>query len=160
MDSLVKIYLERAENEFRFAKVAFNLSGSEEFKIKLGANKRDTFYSSVISHCYYAIFYSAKALLLSRGIKTKIPNEHKKTYEEFKKNFVDSGKMDKTLLKIYGDLIIKADELLSLFAYEKRKRGNFTYKTISQANKEPAKESLGNALLFFKNINVIIEKNE
>ncbi len=85
MDSGVKLYLERAEHEFRLAKTIFNLSGTEKLKIELGANPDDTFYSAVISHCYYSIFYCAKSILLTKGIKTKVLNEHKKTYEEFKK---------------------------------------------------------------------------
>lgn len=160
MDSLVKLYLERSENEFRFAKVAFALSGKENLKIELGANAKDTFYSYVISHCYYSIFYCAKAILLSKGIKTKSPKEHKKTYEEFKKNFVDNGEFDNNLIKIYDDLIVKADELLSLFAHEKWKRGHFTYKTLPQANIEPAKESLDNTIKFLSNIKAVLENEK
>ena len=158
MDSEVKLYLERAEHEFRLAKVMFNLSGIEKAKIELGANPYDTFYSAVISHCYYSIFYGAKAILLKKGIKTKIPNEHKKTYEEFKKNFVDNGELDIELFKIYNEMIIKADELLSLFSHEKWKRGHFTYKTIAQANINPAKESIENTIKFLSNIKKVLEK--
>ena len=152
MDSKVKLYLERAENELRFAKVVFNLSEKENLKIELGANPNDTFYSAVISHSYYAIFYSAK------GINTKSPEEHRKTYEKFKKIFVDSGELDNKLLKIYDDLIVKADELLSLFAHEKWKRGHFTYKILAQANIEPAKESIQNTIKFLSNIKQVLEK--
>lgn len=154
----VKIYLERAENELRLSKTIFNLSGDEDSKNKLGANPDDTFYSAVIAHAYYSIFYSAKAILLSKGIKTKTPNEHKKTYEKFKKIFVDKGILDRETLKIYDSLIIKADELLKLFAHEKRKRGYFTYKTISQANIEPAKESVNNTIKFLSSIKSVLEK--
>ena len=45
-----------------------------------------TFYSSVISHSYYSIFYAAKALLLKKGLKTESPNVHTKTYFIFKKD--------------------------------------------------------------------------
>ena len=61
MDSEVKLYLERAENELRLSKAIFNLSSKEKIKLDLGANPEDTFYSAVISHSYYYIFYSAKA---------------------------------------------------------------------------------------------------
>ena len=158
MDSKVKLYLERAENELRFTKVAFNLSEKENLKIELGANPNDTFYSAVISHSYYAIFYSAKAILLTKGINTKSPEEHRKTYEKFKKIFVDSGELDNKLLRIYNDLIVKADELLSLFAHEKWKRGYFTYKILAQANIEPAKESIQNTIKFLSNIKQVLEK--
>ncbi|MEK6936020.1 MAG: HEPN domain-containing protein [Nanoarchaeota archaeon] len=160
MDSKVKLYIERAENEFRLAKAIFNLSKNEKAKIELEANPDDTFYSAVISHSYYSIFYSAKAILLSKGIKIEFPQEHKKTFFAFKENFVDTGLLDKELLVIYDDIIVKADELLSLFAQEKWKRGHFTYKIISQANVEPAKESIDNIIKFLVNIKAVLENNE
>ena len=158
MDSKVKLYLERAENELRLAKAVFNLSQNEKAKTELEANPNDTFYSAVISHAYYSIFYCAKAILLSKGIKTSAPEEHKNTFFAFKENFVDTGLLDKELLKIYDDMIIKADELLSLFAHEKWKRGYFTYKTVAQANVEPAEESIDNTIKFLSNIKAVLEK--
>jgi len=160
MDSKVRLRIERAENEFRLAKAVFNLSKNERVKIELGANPDDTFYSAVISHSYYSIFYSAKAILISKGIKTEAPEEHRKTFFAFKENFVDTGLLDKELLIIYDDIIVKADELLSLFAHEKWKRGHFTYKTISQANVEPAQESIDNTIKFLANIKAVIDKQD
>lgn len=154
----VKLYIERAENEFRLGKALLKLSEKENVKIELEANPTDTFYSAAISHCYYAIFYSAKAILLSKGIETKPPEEHKKTFDEFKKNFVDTGILDIELLKIYNNMLIRASELLHLFAYEKWKRGHFTYHTIAQANVEPAKESIENSRKFLTSIKKVLEK--
>ena len=157
MDSRVKLYIERASNELRLAKAIFSLSQTEETKIKLGANPNDTFYSAVISHCYYCIFYSAKAILFSVNIKTKPPEEHKKTYKQFKINFINNNRLDLELLNIYNDFIIKAEELLSLFSEEKYKRGHFTYKTIAQANIRPAEKSIQNATKFLKNIMLVLK---
>ena len=156
MDSEVKLYLERAENELRLSKAIFNLSSKEKIKLDLGANPEDTFYSAAISHSYYCIFYSAKAFLLSKGIKTKVPDEHKKTYFEFKK-FVDSGEIDSSLEEIYGALIVPASELLKLFYWERKKRGKFVYHTLPQANKIPAKESIKNAIKFLSSIKKVLE---
>ncbi len=158
MDINIKQYLERSENELKVSTVLKNLSNFDDEKEKLGAEKEDTFYSSVISHAYYAIFYSAKAILLTKEIKTSFPEVHRKTLEEFKKNFVDSGILDLELLKIYNKIIIRADELLGLFQQEKKKRANFVYKTIPQANIEPANESISNAKKFVSHIKQIIEK--
>jgi hypothetical protein len=69
----VKQYLERAKNELRVAIILNNISQDEEEKIKLGCIEGDTFYSSVISPAYYSIFYSAKAILLTRGVITDFP---------------------------------------------------------------------------------------
>ena len=55
-------------------------------------------------------------------------------------------------------MIVRADELLQIFKDEKWKRGHFTYKTISQANVEPAKESMDNTIKFLANIKAVIEK--
>jgi len=51
-----------------------------------------------------------------------------------------------------------ADELLDLFGREKWKRGNFTYKTIPQANMPHADESVTNAKKFLQNIFAVIKK--
>lgn len=160
MDSKVKLYLERAENEFRLAKAIFNLSQKENLKPMLEANPKDTFYSAVISHCYYSIFYCAKAILLTKNIDTKAPEIHKKTFELFKKAFVDTGKLNIELLKIYRKMIVRADELLHILKQERWKRGHFTYHTIAQANIEPAKESINNAKKFLINIKGVIENEQ
>ena len=154
----IKLYMERAENEFRSAKTLFNISSRGEIKIKLGANPRDTFYSSVISHSYYAIFYAVKALLLTKNIETKAPAIHRKTFNTFKEKFVETRILNHGLLNIYQDMAIKADELLNIFGREKRKRGQFTYNIIAQANIKPARDSLDNAKKFITTLTQLIER--
>ena len=151
------LYIQRAKNELDLAKATFRLSIEKDLKIRFELRKDSTFFSNVISNAYYCIFYSAKALLYTKGIITNPPEEHRKTLEEFEK-LVNSGDIDVKLLRIYKSIIIKADKLLGIFRREKSKRGNFTYKKLPQANLEPAKESLNNAEKFFKNINLIIKK--
>ena len=119
-----------------------------------------SFYSSVISHSYYAIFYAAKAILLTKDIVTKSPEVHKNTFEEFKKNFVDTNELDVSFLKIYQKMIVRADELLEIFKDEKWKRGHFTYQTIPQANKEPAEDSLKHSKFFVSNVMKVIKEND
>ncbi|MBU2634485.1 MAG: HEPN domain-containing protein [Nanoarchaeota archaeon] len=157
MDTKVKIYLERAENEYDIARVMFKISQEQETKLNFELEKDETFYSAVISHSYYSIFYATKALLLTKKIETSSPEVHRKTLEEFKKHFIDTGELDVELLRIYKKMIVRAEELLEIYKTEKRKRGDFTYKTIPQANVEPSKESLENTKIFLKNIKRIIE---
>lgn len=145
---MVEIFTERADNEIMAAESLKRLSEEAKAKTDFKIPKKTTFYSSVISHSYYAIFYAAKAMLLTKGIKTSSPDVHKKTYEEFENAFVKTGLLNKKLLEIYNDLIVKASDLLEIFRDEKWKRGNFTYNVIPQANKSPAQESLINAKLF------------
>ncbi len=154
MEKLIKLYLEKAENELVLAESLFKISGDNLIKEKLDVDSKETFYSAVITHSYYCIFYCAKAILLLKNVKTKTPNEHKKTYDEFKKL---RGFIDKSLFEIYETESLKAETLLKIFFDEKKKRSKFTYKTLPQANIQPAKESLGNAGRFFRNINNIIK---
>jgi len=158
MDSKVELYLKRARTEMNMGLLLLKSSNNKllnDFDIP----EDETFYSGVISHCYYSIFYSAKAMLLTKGIDTKAPEVHKKTLEEFKKQFIDSGILDMKLLMIYKKMIVKAESLLQIFKSEKKKRGDFTYNTISQANIEPANESLDNAKIFFKHCNAYLNQD-
>ena len=159
MSDEAELYLQRAENELVAAQVLFDVSSKvtlqkEEFKIE----KEFTFYSAVISHAYYCIFYAAKAMLIQEKIKTEASEVHKKTVEAFEEYLVKTGKLDVELLKISQKIIVRAEELLGIFSQEKRKRGEFTYQKLPQANKHPAKESLDHAAFFFKNINKIVRK--
>ena len=159
MDSKVKLYLKRARTEMNMATLLLKTSNNKilnDFDIP----EDETFYSGVISHCYYSIFYSAKAMLLSKNIETEAPEVHKKTLDDFKEHFIDSGIFDMKLLLIYKKMIVKAESLLEIFKIEKKKRGNFTYNTIAQANIEPANESIENAKTFFKHCNAYLTEEK
>ena len=158
MDSTAKIYLQRALNEISAAKLLFAVSNDQKKKQEFQIEEETTFFSSVISHSYYAIFYGAKAMLLTKGMKTEMPDVHKKTYEVFEEHFVKTGMLDMELLTIYQKMLVRADELLQIFRDEKWKRGHFTYQTIPQANREPAEQSIRNAVTFIKNIRPVLEK--
>ncbi|HZX45299.1 MAG TPA: HEPN domain-containing protein [Candidatus Nanoarchaeia archaeon] len=127
-----------------------------KLKTELELLEKDTFYSGAIAHAYYAIFYATKALLLKERVKTKSPNIHKATLDSFAYYFVISGKLDLELLKIYRSAIIRADSLLGLLLSEKDKRGEFTYQKLPDANKQPAEESIKNAIIFLTHINKLI----
>lgn len=150
------LFLDRAKNELDLAKAIFKLSNEPRLKVEFEIKEDATFFSNVISNSYYCIFYSAKAFLYTKGIRTKVPEEHRKTLDHFEE-FVKSGEIDKELLIIYKDVVVKAEELLGIFIKEKGKRGEFTYKKLPQANKDPAKESLERAEKFLHNINLIIK---
>ena len=139
MDLGFKIYLKRSLNELNLARIIMDVSLNKEIQVNIfNIEIEDTYFSSTISHAYYSIFYGAKAYLLTKGIKTEPPEEHKKTFDEFKL-LVDVGIIDVELLRAYEEVIIKADTLLGIFKQEKNKRGKFTYRTLPQANIEPAK---------------------
>ena len=156
MDSQVEIFIKRANNELLAAESLKRLSEEVKYKDEFSIPQDATFYSSVISHSYYAIFYAAKAILLTKNIKTTSPNIHRITYDLFEKTFVKTGVLDKKLLQIYTDIVVKTGDLLEIFKDEKWKRKNFTYQVIAQANKTPAENSLKNAKLFIANISKVI----
>ncbi len=157
MDSKIKLYLERAENKLILARTNFDISISIDLKKSLRIPEENTFFNDVISDSYYCIFYTSKAYLILKGIITNPPEEHKKTYESFKK-FVDSGILDSELLTIYDAESEKADYFLNIFSKEKSKRGRFTYNVNSNANIPFAEESLKNAKMFLSRIKAVIEK--
>ncbi|MBI4738841.1 HEPN domain-containing protein [Candidatus Woesearchaeota archaeon] len=151
MDFEHKVYFARAQNELNLSGMVQKISDDKKMQVEIFGMKEDTYYSAAISHAYYSIFYAAKTYLLLKGIKTSAPEEHKKTFEEFSK-LVDKGTVDIELLKIYQNMLMKADTLLHIFELEKCKRGKFTYRRIPEANQEPAQESINNAKVFFNNI--------
>ncbi|MEK6903503.1 MAG: hypothetical protein AABW64_02555 [Nanoarchaeota archaeon] len=93
------------------------------------------------------------------GIKTEVPNEHKKTYEHFKK-IVESKRLDKQLAEIYEEESNKAETLLKIFFDEKRNRGRFMYNINANANKPFAEQSIKNAKFFTSTIKYLIESGE
>lgn len=157
MDSEASLYMQRAEDEFLLSEKDMKISVDTNAKANLGIPQEKTFFYSVISHAYYSIFYSAKAYLISQGIRTKPPEEHKKTYEEFCR-MVKTGRIGRQLLEWYEAEAAKAETLLSIFFTEKKKRGIFTYNVKSQANIPYAKESIQNAREFTSSIKAILEK--
>lgn len=157
MDSRVDLYLKRADDELLLAKINFDISTKDNLKDILNIEKTKTFFNDVISQAYYSIFYSAKAYLLSKGIETKPPEEHKKTYLEFKK-LVESGELKSELLDIYERESDKAEVLLDIFFKEKKKRGNFVYNMNSQANIPFTEESISNSRKFISTIKNLLKK--
>jgi uncharacterized protein (UPF0332 family) len=157
MDSEVNLFLERANNELLAAKVLKKVSEEEKIKAEMQIPSETTFYSSVISHSYYAIFHTARAALLTVGIKIDSPFIHNKAYEQFKREFVDNGKLDKHILEVYETMLMRAQDLLQIMKQEKKKRGMFIYKSIPKANEEPAETSINNARLFVSSITKFIK---
>ncbi|MEK6816464.1 MAG: hypothetical protein AABY09_02535 [Nanoarchaeota archaeon] len=151
-----KLYMERSKNELALAGMIFEMSLNGDIQVKVfNAVGSDTYFSAVISHSYYSIFYAAKGYLMSKGIETKHPDEHRKTYESFK-SLVDKGFLDVDLLKLYESVLVKADTMLEIFRVEKGKRAMFTYHRLPQANREPASESLENAKTFYRHISQLL----
>ena len=156
MDSDTNICLDRANNELLLASAIHLLSNEPKVKEETFNLPREiTFYSAVIAHAYYSIFYSAKAYLISKGFAVPEQGQHNAVYQKFKK-IVKTGELNHELLIIYEDTKVKAEILLSILEYEEEKRTEYTYKKLPQANKEPAEKSLENASFFISHIKEFI----
>src|SRR3989344_809194 len=121
MDSKVEMFVKRARSEIDSAEILFQASENKKLKGNFKVNEDSTFYSGVISHSYYSIFYCAKAMLLTKKIETDAPEIHKKTLEKFKEIFIDTGLLDTKLLIIYQAMIVRAEALLEMYKAEKRR---------------------------------------
>jgi len=158
MDPIVKLYFERAENEIDLAESILTISDNNDMKKQFNIDASRTFYSGVITHSYYSMFYSVKAYLLSKNISIKSEQgQHQQIYFQFKK-LVDKGVIDKELLEMYENVKVKAEYLLDILDKERKRRTEVTYQKLPQANKEPAKESLENAKTLIKYLRRVGEK--
>ncbi len=151
MDLEVSLLIKRAENELLAARALKKISEDTSLKISAELPSDTTFYSSVISHAYYAIFYSAKAYLIKRGVMLPEQGQHQAVYFAFKK-LVRETQIIADLIAFYDEIKLKTETLLEIFETEGENRAKFTYKTLAQANKEPAESSIRNAQLFFSYI--------
>ena len=57
---------------------------------------KDGDFDSCVSRCYYAMFYSAEAILLTKDLKA---SSHKGVISLFSEHFIKTGKLDKELGK-------------------------------------------------------------
>lgn len=115
----------------------------------------------IITISYYSMFYLANALLYKFNYKVGDKISHKITADSlivFARN-----KLKKTLIESYEDLknetlaVIKSDEIIQDFDYERRKRGTIQYHTPEKIKKTKAKTSLNRAKDFMLELNKLIK---
>ncbi|GBO52312.1 hypothetical protein APA_5402 [Pseudanabaena sp. lw0831] len=100
-------------------------------------------YRSCISRSYYAMFYSAQALLLLEGFDT---STHRAVIKLIGQHFVNTGKMNPEIGSFLGD------------TYELRQASD--YKANFLADDTVAQTSLDNAKRFVDEVNKILSKSE
>jgi uncharacterized protein (UPF0332 family) len=88
---MFRLYLKRAQNELNLSLMILRISDDTNLQGSVFKLPNDTYYSAVISHAYYCIFYAAKAYLLAKGIKTEPPEEHKRTFDAFQRLVNEGG---------------------------------------------------------------------
>jgi hypothetical protein len=160
-------FLKNSINSLTTSRVLFALSTREDTRKKIGLAGFDSFLW-VINSAYYSMFYLARALLESKGIKIKTElSIHATTFNAFVYNFYLTGKIERSLIEQYQEAGIEASEILGKeqakklieeFSNEKEKRGRFTYETGETAMKNKAQTSLDRAKKFNEEMRKILGK--
>lgn len=101
------------------------------------------YYNEAISRCYYAMFYAASALLLSKGHRFK---KHSQLISAFGQYFVKEGKVPKELHAI---LIAAFDE-----------RTDADYVPLRKFEKKDAIQMLKDAEKFCRSIKKILKEKK
>jgi uncharacterized protein (UPF0332 family) len=158
-------FIRNAQNSFNSAKLLFNVSSNQDLKKSLGFPNFDG-YLWVINSSYYSMFYMARALLESQGIKIKVKQSvHAITFNALIYYFYLTKKIEKRLIEEFqkagneASEILgkeKAENLIRDYFNEKDKRERFTYEMGEIAMQNKAKTSLDRARFFNQEIRKII----
>ncbi|HNZ52321.1 MAG: hypothetical protein BWY36_00671 [Candidatus Diapherotrites archaeon ADurb.Bin253] len=154
-----------------FVKNSLNSLNSAKALLELSVNKKaqDSFgmpnfngFLWVINSSYYSMFYMARALLESIGVKIKTDESvHFLVFNALVYYFYSTGKLEKHFLEDFEDAqqesaqILgkeKAKEMINDYSNEKEKRSKFTYEIGEIAMKSKAETSLERAKKFNEEI--------
>lgn len=141
------------------------MSVNEKLKNNLGFQKFDGFLW-VINASYYSMFYLARALLDSKGIKVKTDlSIHSAVFDALVYYFYLTGRLERRFIEEFNEAGLEASEVLGKekakslidnYSNEKEKRGRFTYETGEVAMKNKAQTSLERAKRFREEIRKMI----
>ena len=162
----VDFFLTNATDSLKTTRCIYDMSTNKGYQQYTGYEGLNGFLW-VINASYYSMFYMARALLESEGIKLKADlSIHALTFDALIHYFYLTGKLQKRLFEQYieaqeeaTELLgkQKADELVEEYFFEKRKRGNLTYETEEFAIRSKAKTSLDRATKFNTEIRMIVD---
>ncbi len=162
----IQFFLNNAKNSLEAAKVLFETSTNNKLKSNLGLVDFNGFLW-VINTSYYSMFYMARALLESIGVKIKTElSIHSVTFDALVYYFYLSGKLQRGFVEDFAEAKEeaaellgkeKAKELIEDYFYEKRKRAVFTYDVGTIAMQNKAQTSLERAKKFNENLRKMIE---
>lgn len=162
----VDFFILNADNSLNSANLLYDLSINKEMQTKTGYLNFNGFLW-VVNASYYSMFYIARALLESEGIKLKSElSIHLLTFDAIINFFYINKKLGKNFIDDFeesmGEMVEllgkqKADLLIEDYFFEKGKRSSFTYKTDEIVIKSKAKTSLERARRFVLELKKIIE---
>jgi uncharacterized protein (UPF0332 family) len=161
----IDFFLHNAENSLNSARCLYDLSTNQEYQRQTGYVGLKGFLW-VINASYYSMFYMARALLATEGIKLRSDlSIHALTFDALVHFFYVNNKLQKQLFKLYAEAKEeaaellgqqKANELIEDYFYERNKRSSLTYETGEYALQNKAKTSLDRATQFTKEIKRIL----
>lgn len=161
----VDFFLKNSDDSLQSARCLFDVSTKHDYP---GYEDLAGFLW-VINASYYSMFYMARALLESSGIRLKGDlSVHALAYDALVHYFYLTGKLQKQLVEFYAaskqdaaELLgqERAEEMIEDYFYEKRKRAAFTYEIGEHAIESKAKTSLQRAVKFNREIRRMIHEN-
>lgn len=117
------------------------LKRADRFLVSSQMLIRDGDYESSVSRSYYAMFFCAQAVLLSKGLSY---SSHKMTISAFGENFVKTEIFSKDMGKDFNR------------AFDRRQLSDYNYEFI--ISKEEAEELLASANHFVQSITSLLDK--
>ena len=154
----IELLIKKANNNLKLAKIVFDISSNSKQKANHKLLEGDSFYDWVIITSYYAMFHITHSLLATKKIRIRNIRVHEATLYAFAHHFILTKELEDDLFLMYEDAEARANQLFNELSEEKQKRGQFTYERLPKANKEPAEESLNNAIKFVRDIESIVRK--
>lgn len=164
----VDFFIKNADDSVDSAKALFELSTNPQKQESLGFTSFNGLLW-VVNASYYSMFYMARALLESNGIKIKADlSIHAVTFDAMVYYFYLTGRLQKEFLEDFietkedaAELLgkQKADELMEDYFFEKKKRSTFTYDMGIVLVESKAKTSLERAQKFRRELKKIIDKS-
>lgn len=153
----VDFFVKNSRDSLDSAKALFYISIDEKLRGQLGFGNFNGFLW-VINSSYYSMFYMARALLESIGVKIKTDQSvHFHVFNALVYYFYSNGKLERHFVEDFQDAgeessqILgkeKAKDVLSDYSNEKDKRARFTYELGETAMKNKAQTSLDRAKRF------------
>jgi uncharacterized protein (UPF0332 family) len=162
-----EFFIKNSRDSLDSAKVLFELSINKKSRDSIGMPNFNGFLW-VINSSYYSMFYMARALLESIGIKIKTDESvHFLVFNALVYYFYSSGKLEKHFIEDFENAqeessqILgkeKAKEMISDYSSEKEKRSKFTYEIGEIAMKAKAETSLERAKKFNEEIRKMLNQ--
>lgn len=163
----VDFFLDNSKNSFDSARLLFQVSTRQDLKKSTGFPNLNGFLW-VINASYYSMFYMARALLESQGIKIKTDySVHVITFDALIYYFYSTGKIEKSIIEELEEANAemtetlgkdKAKNLLDDYYSERDKRSHFTYEMGEIALQNKAQTSLDRAKRFNEALRKILLK--